>query len=50
MLKTVKDNMCQLKTKFSALEAELYISKTVTDNLTKYIKTLEQNAMKMSNI
>ena len=31
-----------LKTKFTALESELHVSKTVTDNLTKYIKTLER--------
>ena len=42
MLKTVKDDICVLKTKFSALESELHVSKTVTDNLTKYIKTLER--------
>ena len=29
-----------LKTvRFTALESELYVSKTVTDNLSKYIKT-----------
>ena len=41
MLKTVKDDICELKTKFTALESELHVSKTVTDNLTKHIKTLE---------
>ena len=42
MLKTVKDNICELKTKFTALESELQVSKTVTDNVTKCIKTLER--------
>ena len=42
MLKTVKDNICELKTKFIALESELQVSKTVTDNVTKCIKTLER--------
>ena len=37
----LKDDICELKTKFTALESELHVSKTVTDNLTKYIKTLE---------
>ena len=41
VLKTVKDDICEMKTKFAALESELHVSKTVTDNLTKYIKTLE---------
>ena len=31
-----------MKTKFPALESELHVSKTVTDNLTKYSKTLER--------
>ena len=47
MLKTVKDDICLLKTKFRALEAEFHVSKTVTDNLTKYIKTLEQKCYKI---
>ena len=42
MLKTVKDDICELKTKFTVLESELHVSKTITDNLTKYIKTLER--------
>ena len=42
MLKTVKDDIFELKTKFTALDSNLHVSKTVTDNLTKYIKTLEQ--------
>ena len=42
MLKTVKGDICALKTKFSALESELHVSKTDTDNLIKYIKTLER--------
>ena len=42
MLKTVKDNICELKTKFTALDSNLHVSKTVIDNLTKYIKTLGQ--------
>ena len=41
-IKTVKDDICELKTKFTALESELHVNKTVTDNLTKYIKTLER--------
>ena len=39
VLKTVKDDICERKTRFTVLEAELYVSKTVTDNLSKYIKT-----------
>ena len=42
VLKTVKDDICEMKTKFTALEPELHVSKMVIDNLTKYIKTLEQ--------
>ena len=42
VLKTVKDDICEMKTKFTALESELHVSKTVTDNLTKHIKTLER--------
>ena len=33
-----------MKNKFTALESELHVSKTVTDNLIKYIKTLEQKS------
>ena len=42
MLKTVKNDISEMKTKFTALESELHVSKTVTDNLAKYIKTLER--------
>ena len=42
VLKTVKDEICQMKTKFRTLKSELHITKAVTDNLTKYIKTLER--------
>ena len=48
MLKTVTNDICEVKTKFTALESELHINKTVTNNFSKYIKTLERNAMKMS--
>ena len=42
MLKTVKDDdIWELKTKFTALDSKLHVSEMVTDNLTKYIKTLE---------
>ena len=47
MLKTVKDDICKLKTKFSALESELHIIKMVIDNLMKNIKIL---GLKMRNI
>ena len=40
--KTVKNDICEMKTKVPALESELHVSKTVTGNLTKYIKTLER--------
>ena len=40
VLKTVKDDICEMKTKFSALESEFHVSKTVTKYITKYIKTL----------
>ena len=39
MLKTVKDDICELKTKFNTLESEFHVNKTITDNLTIYIKT-----------
>ena len=39
ILETVKDDICELKTKFYALVSEIHISKTVTYNLSKYIKT-----------
>ena len=42
VLKTVKDDICQMKTKFTALESEFHVSKTVTKYITKYIKTLER--------
>ena len=42
VLKTVKDDICEMKTKFKTLESEFHVSKTVTDNLTKYIKTSER--------
>ena len=42
VLKTVKDDICKMKTKFKTLESEFHVSKTVTDNLTKYIKTSER--------
>ena len=35
MLKTVKDDVCEPETKFTALQSELHVSKTVTENLTK---------------
>ena len=49
MLKTVKDDIFELKTKFAALELELHVSKTVTDNLTKYIKILEQKCYEIEH-
>ena len=49
ILETVKDEICELKTKFYALVSEIHISKTVTYNLSKYIKTLEY-IKKMRNI
>ena len=42
MLKIVKDDICEMKTRFTVPESELSVSKTVTDNLTKYIKALER--------
>ena len=42
VLKTVKDDICEMKTIFKTLESEFHVSKTVTDNLTKYIKTSER--------
>ena len=41
-LKTVKDAICELKIDISTLELELHIRETVTDDLSKYIKTLER--------
>ena len=43
MLKTVKDDIYEMKTKFTAEESEPHVSKTITDNLTKHIETLERN-------
>ena len=40
-METVKDDICELKTNVYALVSEIHISKTVTYNLSKYIKTLE---------
>ena len=42
MLEIVKDDICEMKTRFTVPESELSVSKTVTDNLTKYIKALER--------
>ena len=42
LLKTVKNEICELKTKFTELELELHVSRTFTHNLTKYNKILEQ--------
>ena len=33
VLKTVKDSTCEMTTKFTALESELHVSKTFSDNL-----------------
>ena len=41
VLQSLKDNVREIKSKFNVLESELQVSKNVTDNLTKYIKTLE---------
>ena len=41
MLKTGRDAICELKTKFIALELVLHVSKTVTYNLTKNVETFE---------
>ena len=35
VLKTVKNDICEMKTKFNVLESELHVRKTVTDNRTK---------------
>ena len=35
VLKTVKNDIYEMKTKFNVLESELHVRKTVTDNLTK---------------
>ena len=43
VLRTVKDDIYELKTKFNALELEIHINETATDNLSKYIKILERN-------
>ena len=41
VLQSLKDDISEMKSKFCVLESELQVSKNVTDNLTKYIKTLE---------
>ena len=41
VLQSLKDDVREIKSKFNVLESELQVSKNVTDNLTKYIKTLE---------
>ena len=38
----MKDYVSKMKSKFNVLEPELQVSKNVTDNLTKYIKTLDR--------
>ena len=44
VLQSLKDNVNKMKSKFNVLEPDLQVSKNVTDNLTKYIKTtLERN-------
>ena len=41
VLQSLKDDVSEIKSKFTVLESELQVSKNVADNLTKYIKTLE---------
>ena len=43
-MKTVKDDIFELIIQFAGLESELHVCKTVTDNLNKYVKTLEQQS------
>ena len=42
VLRTVKDDIYELKTKFNVLESELHISKTVTDDLSKNARALSK--------
>ena len=50
MVKAVKNNICELKTKFSVLETQPHISKTATNNLSKYIQFLERICHGMRDI
>ena len=45
MLKTVKDDICEMKTKFTSLESELHVSKTVTDNLTMKTSNIRERSV-----
>ena len=49
VLQSLRDDVSKIKSKFNVMECELQVSKSVTDNLTKYIKTCIVNAKKMSN-
>ena len=42
LLKSLKDNVGEMNSKFYVLESELQVSKNVPDNLTKYIETMER--------
>ena len=41
ILQSVKDHVSKVKSKLNVLESDLQVSKNITVNLTKYIKTLE---------
>ena len=40
VLQSLRGNVSKMKSKFNAMECELQVSKDVTDNLTKYIKSV----------
>ena len=46
VLQSLKDDVSEMKSKFNVLESELQVSKNVTENLTKYIKTLKRKCHK----
>ena len=41
-LQSLKDGVSEMRSTFNDLESEMQVSKNVTDNLTKYMKTLER--------
>ena len=46
VIQSLKDDVSKIKLKFNSLKLELQVSKNITDNFTKYIKTLERKCPK----
>ena len=45
VLQSLKDGVSEMRSRFNVLESELQVSKNITDNLTKYMKTLERKRL-----